>query len=239
MSANAPEAPEAPLHEQLLWQRADEGPAASDANASDTATRSSAEGNGAGDTPVELSWAFGFDKGIRNGVHSLSRSTTGEKAVLFPASNTAVLHTYGEEAKASKGDKQVLLRCHINRISAVAVSDDKEWIATGDMGQDSLLIVWNRTQAKHVKVYTNPHPTGVSSVDFTPDAKLLATLSSLIPENYIMGKAPSQKAEEHPDPATPDVPETTDYSDSTNRNATTFSSDIYQGVAIWNWRDSG
>ncbi|CDI74629.1 Whole genome shotgun assembly, allelic scaffold old set, scaffold old scaffoldA_1076, related [Eimeria praecox] len=81
--------------------------------------------------------------------------------------------------------------------------------------------------------------TGVSSVDFTPDAKLLATLSCLIPENYIMGKAPPSKVSEHLDSANPDMPEHVDYSDSTKRNASFVSSDIYQGVAIWNWRDNG
>lgn len=84
----------------------------------------------------KLEWAFGYDKGVRNGVHSLARNAKNQKAVFLPASNTGVIHIYETAAqKAPRSAKQVLLRGHINRISAVAVSDDSEWIATGDTGQ--------------------------------------------------------------------------------------------------------
>lgn len=79
-------------------------------------------------------WAFGYDKNIRNGVHSLSGNASGSTAVFFPASNTGVMHFY--HANGNDGAvKQELLRGHTSRIAAVAVSDDKEWIATGDVGE--------------------------------------------------------------------------------------------------------
>lgn len=89
-----------------------------------------------GNDPIELQWAYSYDKGVRNGVHSLAKSPKGPKAVFFPASNTGVMHRYAEEDKVGNGNgTQVLLRGHTNRISAVAVSNDREWIATGDIGQ--------------------------------------------------------------------------------------------------------
>lgn len=90
----------------------------------------------------KLEWAFGYDKSIRNGVHSLSKSAKGPKAVFFPASNTGVMHTYANDGQLNNGKAtQVLLRGHNNRISAVAVSDDREWIATGDAGQVLRIVI--------------------------------------------------------------------------------------------------
>ncbi|KAL8450686.1 hypothetical protein Emed_002324 [Eimeria media] len=60
----------------------------------------------------------------------------GSKAVFFPASNTGVVHIYHTDDKGTSARAtQLLLQGHTNRISAVAVSEDKELIATGDAGQ--------------------------------------------------------------------------------------------------------
>ncbi|CDJ60432.1 hypothetical protein, conserved [Eimeria maxima] len=147
----------------------------------------------------------------------------------------ASLYEQQQDGKKSEEDPTA----HGGTLSDAAARSSPESNNIGDIPVESLLIVWNRTQAKHVKVYTNPHPMGVSSIDFTPDGKLLATLSSLIPENYIMGKAPSQKASECLDTPAKEGTERADYSDTTNRNGSAVPSDIYQGVAIWNWKDSG
>lgn len=151
--------------------------------------------------------------------------------------------------------------------------------------QGSLLIVWSSTEAKKVKVYTNPHPmgnrkprrwnretlvpllfikgkallpdihvvchlayqlvlwlfspSGVSSADFTPDARLLATLSALIPEIYIMGKAPPAQMAKHSDSTGHEEPDGAGFADASAENARAVSSVLYQGVAIWNWKDAG
>ncbi|CDJ36976.1 hypothetical protein, conserved [Eimeria tenella] len=178
-------------------------------------------------TPIKLEWAFGFDKGIRNGVHSLTRGPNSEKAIFFPASNTGVIHMYNEEGLKAKAEKQVLLRGHINHISGVAISEDKEWIATADTGKAS-------------KSRTLSFPVlGVVSVDFTPDAKLIVTLSALIPEAYIIGRAPSQETSNYQNSTLQDALEATETSDAPQENENGLDADIYQGVAIWNWRDSG
>lgn len=80
---------------------------------------------------------------------------------------------------------------------------------------------------------------GVVSVDFTPDAKLIVTLSALIPEAYIIGRAPSQEASNYEDSTIQDALKATETSDAPQENENSLEADIYQGVAIWNWRDSG
>ncbi|CDJ68040.1 hypothetical protein, conserved [Eimeria necatrix] len=142
-------------------------------------TESASETN----TPIKLEWAFGFDKGIRNGVHSLSRGPNSEKAIFFPASNTGVIHMYNEEGLKTKAERQVLLRGHINHIS----------------------------------------------VDFTPDAKLIVTLSALIPEAYIIGRAPSQEASNYEDSTIQDALKATETSDAPQENENSLEADIYQG----------
>lgn len=80
---------------------------------------------------------------------------------------------------------------------------------------------------------------GVVSVDFTPDAKLIVTLSALIPEAYIIGRAPSQETSNYQNSTLQDALEATETSDAPQENENGLDADIYQGVAIWNWRDSG
>ncbi|KAL8424252.1 hypothetical protein Efla_002870 [Eimeria flavescens] len=192
------------------------------------------------DGPIELGWAFGYDKSVRNGVHSLSKTSEGPRAVFFPASNTGVVHIYQKKGEnVNSKDTQLHLRGHTNRISAVAVSEDKELIATGDIGQETLLIIWSASKAERIKVYKRPHPMGVCSVDFTPDARLIATLSALIPETFIRGKAFPQQASVQPDGECQEESKATHCSNTNSAFTEGAGAGLYQGVAIWNWRDAG
>ncbi|OEH78089.1 hypothetical protein cyc_01873 [Cyclospora cayetanensis] len=191
------------------------------------------------DSPIKLEWVYGYDSGIQNGVHSLGRSNEGRKAVFFPASNTGVVHFYADEGgDPTRFASQVLLRGHTNRISAVAVSQDRKWIATGDIGKESLLVIWNAAEAKQVKIYMNPHPLGITSVDFTPDATLLATLSSPMSEKCILRETNHQIAESEDIPSK-SACQASGYRDSSPGILATATSDMYQGVAIWNWKEFG
>ncbi|XP_026190887.1 cilia- and flagella-associated protein 251 [Cyclospora cayetanensis] len=129
-----------------------------------------------------LEWVYGYDSGIQNGVHSLGRSNGGRKAVFFPASNTGVVHFYADEGgDPTRFASQVLLRGHTNRISAVAVSQDRKWIATGDIGK-------------------------------------------IAESEDIPSKSACQAS---------------GYRDSSPGILATATSDMYQGVAIWNWKEFG
>lgn len=63
-------------------------------------------------------------------------------------------------------------------ITTCAVSKDKRWIVTADVGEDCLIVVWDAYKGTPVKTIFNPHPTGVVSVDISRDSMMIAALTS-------------------------------------------------------------
>lgn len=76
-------------------------------------------------------------------------------------------------------------------------------------------------------------------MDFTPDGERLATLSALIPEAYILRKVPSQCTAEQEDGADRQIWDTTGCAGVSTEKGGNPLSELYQGVAIWNWKDAG
>ncbi|CAM9977972.1 unnamed protein product [Scytosiphon promiscuus] len=129
---------------------------------------------------LTLSWSFGFNKDIVDGVHSLC--SEGRQALFFVAAHTGVIYNYAKRT-------QELLQGHCNCICAVAVSENKKWVVTADAGQDSMLVVWDTASGIPIKSIFNPHPNGVLAMDMSPDALFIVTLSAPEPtENW--GKTP-------------------------------------------------
>ena len=52
---------------------------------------------------------------------------------------------------------------------------------TADSGPDSMLVVWDSISGTPVKTFFNPHPNGVKTMDISPDAMYIATLSNSSP----------------------------------------------------------
>ena len=71
---------------------------------------------------------------------------------------------------------QMILQGHCNTISCCAVSKDKRWIVTADMGDDSILVIWDSFTGAPVKTIFAPHASGCISVDISDDALYIATL---------------------------------------------------------------
>jgi len=115
---------------------------------------------------LQLGWVCGFNKDIVGGVHSLNN---GE--LFYPAAHTGVIYD-------TQSGTQQLLQGHINVITAVTVSSDKQWIVTADTGEDSMLCIWDRNSGSPIKIMFNPYKEGVVSVDITTDSKYLVTLSA-------------------------------------------------------------
>ncbi|CAM9642998.1 unnamed protein product [Hapterophycus canaliculatus] len=124
---------------------------------------------------LTLSWSFGFNKDVVDGVHSLC--SEGRQALFFVAAHTGIIYDYTQRT-------QELLQGHCNCICAVAVSDNKKWVVTADAGQDSMLVVWDTSSGIPIKSIFNPHPRGVIALDMSPDALFIVTLSAReLPEN--------------------------------------------------------
>ncbi|KAH9123553.1 hypothetical protein AeMF1_005476 [Aphanomyces euteiches] len=141
--------------------------------------RDTMEESSGGGNALSMSWSFGFNKDIVNGVHNLSNDNV--HAIFYTAGHTGVIYDYANRT-------QKLLQGHCNPISCCAVSEDKRWIVTADRGQDSMLVVWDATTANPIKTIFNPHLDGVQCVDISPDAMFIVTLS--------VGRAKNDKSEQ-------------------------------------------
>lgn len=125
---------------------------------------------------IRLEWTFGFNKEISGGVHNLSDST--RRAIFYVAGNVGVITDLDTQ-------EQVLLQGHCNMIGCSCVSADKTWLVTADHGgDDSMIVVWNSFAG--TPQTTIPQPQGVLAVDFSPDAKYLATVSKDFPQTFCL-----------------------------------------------------
>ena len=122
---------------------------------------------------LKVNWAFGFSKSIVNGVHSLSNGS--RNAIFFVSSHSGVIYDFEHRT-------QMILQGHCNMISCCAVSADKRWIVTADVGEDPILVVWDSMTGAPVKTIFAPHLRGVKSLDISGDSLYIATLSEMEPD---------------------------------------------------------
>lgn len=122
---------------------------------------------------LNMKAAFGFNKDLMGGVHSLFDET--REAILFPSSHTLVYHD-------CRNGSQRFLQGHSNMISAVCVSNDKRWIVSADFGgKDTMIIVWESKTLLPVRTIVDQVPGGVIRMDLSDDGALLAVLSGATP----------------------------------------------------------
>eukprot|EP01137_Pigoraptor_chileana_P005500 Opistho-2@48651 len=127
---------------------------------------------------LALSWVFGFNKNIINGVHTLTDETpesTHQRVLFYVSAHTGILWDIDE-------NRQKLLQGHCNAISATCVSDDKRWIATADKGAESMVIIWDARSGTPIRTLFEPHREGVIAMAMSPDARFLATVGAACPQ---------------------------------------------------------
>ena len=74
---------------------------------------------------LSLQWAFGFNKDLRGGVHSLCDET--RTALFYASAHSGVIYDCATRT-------QRLLQGHCNPIACAVVSADKRWLVTADAG---------------------------------------------------------------------------------------------------------
>eukprot|EP00731_Ephydatia_muelleri_P022631 Em0015g214a len=79
-------------------------------------------------------------------------------------------------------NKQSLLQGHCNAIVSTAVSGDRRWLVTSDVGRDSTVIIWDSYSGVPVKTFHQGLGKGCASVAISTNAKYIATLSSGFPQ---------------------------------------------------------
>ncbi|TMW56015.1 hypothetical protein Poli38472_008663 [Pythium oligandrum] len=135
---------------------------------------------------LRLSWTFGFNKDLVNGVHNLT--TESRRAIFYSAAHTGVIYDYANR-------EQKLLQGHCHPITCCVVSEDKRWIVTADRGHESMIVVWDALTGNPIKTIFQPHPYGVQAIDISPDALFFVTLSATNPNETSNGsKSPSKNS---------------------------------------------
>jgi len=83
---------------------------------------------------LNYKWAFGLNHRLKCGIQYLTSANRNQ--VLYASAHTGVIYDY-------EFNKQYLLRGHCNTITSICKSHDDHWVATADLGKDSLIIVWD------------------------------------------------------------------------------------------------
>lgn len=123
---------------------------------------------------IDINWAYGFSKDVKNGVQSLCMKD--RNAILLLSSHNGVIYDFEHR-------KQTLLQGHCNMISCCVVDKSKRWIVTADVGKDAIIIVWDSLTYLPVKTYNSPHLNGIAALDISDDGAYIATLSAMSNEH--------------------------------------------------------
>ncbi|XP_018655297.1 putative wd-repeat protein [Schistosoma mansoni] len=116
---------------------------------------------------ISPSWTFGFNQSVP----LINLSDDQSNIVFYASAHLLVLFDI-------KNNRQKILRGHCNEVMSITCSGDKRWLASGDRGIDSAVIVWDIKTGEAVRTITKPHSYGVVSVALTKDARYLATLGA-------------------------------------------------------------
>ncbi|KAM3177975.1 hypothetical protein ACTXT7_003466 [Hymenolepis weldensis] len=99
---------------------------------------------------------------------------------LSDTTNTQIFYVSGHLGVIYdvKKNEQYILRGHVNTITSISASRSRRWLATGDAGPESAVMIWDAQTKKVVRCLFGIHPGGVIALRLTPDARYLASLSA-------------------------------------------------------------
>uniref|UniRef100_A0A2C9LPD9 CCAAT-binding factor domain-containing protein n=1 Tax=Biomphalaria glabrata TaxID=6526 RepID=A0A2C9LPD9_BIOGL len=118
---------------------------------------------------LNIVWSFGLNRNVP----VLNLSDGVRQAIMYSCAHVGIMYDY-------KNNKQHILQAHLNPITCSAVSQDKRWLVTGDVGPDAMVNIWDTYTGTPIQTMFDPNPKGgVVAVALTPDSRYLATLSAL------------------------------------------------------------
>lgn len=99
--------------------------------------------------------------------------------------SSLILSTLGSPLKSDLAiihiftlDEIQYITLQVNSIVCACASRNHRWLATGDAGPDSAVMIWDARSRTAVRCLYRAHPEGVVALRLTADARYLATLSA-------------------------------------------------------------
>lgn len=117
---------------------------------------------------LSLNWVYGL-AGISHNLVNLSDGYSDR--VAFVAAHTAVIYD-------KRLEKQTFLQGHCNSISCMVTTEDRSTLITADVGNESLLVLWNSRTGQPIQSISQPHGHGIVAMDVSYDDQWLATLAA-------------------------------------------------------------
>jgi len=121
--------------------------------------------------PIELDWCCG----VNTQIPVIDLTPKGHNHTIGFAANHLVL------IQDITDDKHCPLVGHRNNVTCLTASKCKRWLASGDCGSNSTVIIWNVEDQKGIQIIdTSSDPssgTGAAAISFSSDSKTLMILS--------------------------------------------------------------
>ncbi|XP_042878001.1 echinoderm microtubule-associated protein-like 5 [Penaeus japonicus] len=117
------------------------------------------------DGSLELQWVFGYNgHTARNNVKVNSAGH-----LVYYVAGVGVVHDIGQK-------KQAFYTGHNDDITSLTMSADGKLVATGQMGKDAYITVWDSFTCQPVSVIHDGHSHAVTSLAFSSDGSMLASV---------------------------------------------------------------
>jgi cilia- and flagella-associated protein 57 len=114
---------------------------------------------------VEYKHIFGLKPAI--GIHFLDDQT-----VIYPAGSNLVFYSH-----ETKSQRFIHLSEHCDKITSVALSTNRRWLAIAETGKKPQIVIYELTTFRKRKVLQLPENSEYISLCFSSDAKYLLSLS--------------------------------------------------------------
>jgi len=122
------------------------------------------QNNNTPDSSLQLDYIYGYRS--QDCRHNLKYTNKGE--ICYPAACVGVV--LNKEGRSQKHNMH-----HTDEVICLAITPDRRYVATGQIGKRPSIVIWDSETAETVQVLTGFHKRAVSQLEFSSDGSLLAS----------------------------------------------------------------